>query len=122
MSLRRAYYNQSKVTDDLVETYAKYQRIAGTTDALRKTAQQFARSFSDSMRQELAQLRIPAIHILGEHDKIISRQAARELCELLPKCPLEIVGDAGHLPQEENPQEVLRLIRQFVQRRWHSNS
>lgn len=114
LSLRRAYHDRNEVTDALVGLYAKYQRIPGTEDALRKTARRFIDSFTDSVRQELRQLQIPTIHILGEYDKVISRQAAADLCELSSHCPLTIVDGAGHLPQEEKPQEVLRLIRQFV--------
>jgi pyruvate dehydrogenase E2 component (dihydrolipoamide acetyltransferase) len=114
MILRLELYDDKKITDALVELRARYESVVGTDYAFIKTAQGFRESFSEAQRQDLRQLQIPALHILGEHDRIIARSAALQLCALLPRCPLATVKATGHLPQEEAPHEVLGLIKDFM--------
>jgi len=114
MALRHAYYDRARVTDSLIELYAKYQRIPGTLYALMWTVRNFMAADIDLVRRSLGQIQIPVLNILGEHDRIVSRPTAEALRNLLPQCSLEIIGGVGHVPQEESPQAVAQLIRKFV--------
>jgi pimeloyl-ACP methyl ester carboxylesterase len=114
MALRRAFYDPAKVTDSLIELYAKYQRIPGTIYALMWTVRNFFAADIDSVRRSLSQIQIPVLNIIGEHDRIVPRSTAEALSKLLPQCRLEIIDGVGHIPQEESPEAVIQLIRKFV--------
>ncbi len=114
LALKKAYYDESKVTDSLVEMYAKYQNIPGTDYALLETAKGFVPSNLFQLKQELRDLNIPVIHVYGEQDKIISRKSAEEVCTLLPRCRFIAVAEVGHIPQEERPDKIIPLFRDLV--------
>jgi pimeloyl-ACP methyl ester carboxylesterase len=114
MALRHAFYDHAKVTDSLIELYAKYQRIPGTLYALMWTVRNFIAADIDFVRRSLRQIQIPVLNILGEYDRIVPRSTAEALCNLLPQCSLEIIDGVGHVPQEESPETVAELIRKFV--------
>jgi pimeloyl-ACP methyl ester carboxylesterase len=112
--LKRAYYDDEKVTDSLVELYAKYQRIPGTEHALITTARQMIPADISGLREALKKLEIPTLNIIGKHDQIIPRESAEGVCRILPRCRAVTIEDAGHVPQEEKPEEVISLIKEFI--------
>jgi len=112
--LRRAYYDDDKVTDSLVELYAKYQRIPGTEHALITTARQMIPPDSSGLREALKKLEVPTLNIIGKHDQIISRESAETVCQILPRCRAVIVEEVGHVPHEEKPEKVLSLLNDFL--------
>jgi len=88
LMLKHAYYDDSKVTDSLVELYAKYQSIPGTNYALIKTAEQLIPVDTSHIKRELAQLKIPVMNVWGQHDRIIPRAGAESVCQWVPRCEL----------------------------------
>ena len=116
--LRRAYYDDEKVTDSLVELYAKYQRIPGTEHALITTARQMVPADISGLREALKKLQTPTLNIIGKHDQIIPRESSERVCQVLPRCRAVIIEQAGHVPQEEKPEEVIPLIKDFVAESW----
>jgi pimeloyl-ACP methyl ester carboxylesterase len=59
-------------------------------------------------------LTMPVLMIQGVEDRVnpTDRNAA-VLMKLLPKARLEIIPDAGHLPEAEQPEIVNRMLREF---------
>lgn len=114
LMLRRAFHDDSKVTDDLVELYAKYQRMPGTEHAMIATAKEVVPEDFPLIREKLAALRIPVLNLWGEQDVIIKRQGAESVCKILPQCRLVVIADSGHIPQEETPAKVVPLLREFL--------
>jgi pimeloyl-ACP methyl ester carboxylesterase len=112
--LRRAYYDDDKVTDSLVELYAKYQRIPGTEHALITTARQMIPPDSSGLREALKKLEVPTLNIIGKHDQIISRESSEGMCQILPRCKDVTIDEAGHVPHEEKPEEVISLLNDFL--------
>ena len=112
--LKKAFHDDEKVTDSLVELYSKYQRIPGTDYALLKTAEQMIPQDASQLRQELRMLQIPVRNIAGEHDEIISRASAEEVCRVLPRCSLVVLEGVGHVPHEEAPQKIVSVLKDFM--------
>jgi pimeloyl-ACP methyl ester carboxylesterase len=112
--LRRAYYDDDKVTDSLVELYAKYQRIPGTEHALMTTARQMIPTDISALREALKKLEVPTLNIIGKHDQIISQESAETVCQILPRCRAVVVDEVGHVPHEEKPDKVLSLLNDFL--------
>jgi pimeloyl-ACP methyl ester carboxylesterase len=114
LMLRRAFHDDSKVTDELVELYAGYQRIPGTEQAMIATARQMVPENFPLLREKLAALRIPVLNIWGEEDVIVKRPGAESVCKILPRCRLVVIANSGHVPQEETPAQVVPLLREFL--------
>jgi len=114
--LKRAYHDGAKVTDSLVELYARYQAVPGTDYALIKTAEQLVPVDISEAKRELSRLAIPVINIWGEHDVIIPRAAAESVCQWVPRCELVTIEGVGHMPQEESPEKIVGLLRDFLRR------
>jgi pimeloyl-ACP methyl ester carboxylesterase len=112
--LKRAYYDDEKVTDSLIELYAKYLRIPGTEHALITTARQMIPEDSSGLREALKKLQIPTLNIIGKHDQIISGESSEGVCRILARCKNVTIDEAGHVPHEEKPQEVISLLKDFV--------
>lgn len=65
---------------------------------------------------QLGQSRIPTLGIWGESDRIVTPTYGAAYIAAFPNGRFEIVRDAGHLPQIEQPTATLTLIDDFVRR------
>jgi pimeloyl-ACP methyl ester carboxylesterase len=65
------------------------------------------------LRERLAEVTLPALAIWGDSDGIATPDYGRALARSLPDCRFELVVDAGHLPQLEQPDAVFSLIDAF---------
>jgi pimeloyl-ACP methyl ester carboxylesterase len=66
-------------------------------------------------RDRLAQVRAPALVIVGEEDICTPVRYAEELRAALPDARLVRIPDAGHCAVFEKPAEVARAIREFLE-------
>jgi pimeloyl-ACP methyl ester carboxylesterase len=90
----------------------------------------WARVWSDSQRTaffaglrslftDTAALELPVIPtqlIWGAMDAIVPISHAHKLQRQLPHATLEIIAGSGHLPQQEQPLELTRVLENFLQR------
>ncbi len=113
-TLKTTYYNKDLVPDDAIEEYAKAIRTEGGRHALQKTAEQIIPEDIDEFVESYKKITIPTLIIWGRHDEVIPLEIGEKLHENIPGSRLEIIEECGHLPQEEKPEETLRLIRNFL--------
>jgi pimeloyl-ACP methyl ester carboxylesterase len=59
----------------------------------------------------LGELQIPTLVIWGESDGIVDTPYGRAYSEAIPNSRFEVLPDAGHMPQMENAEQLLRAIR-----------
>ncbi len=64
----------------------------------------------------LQQLQTPTLILLGEHDSPRRAQSAKFLCSQLPDAQRVVIGDAGHLPNLDQPARYSDLCRAFLAR------
>lgn len=60
--------------------------------------------------EELRSLKLPVSIVWGEQDHIAPTDSARALAEAIPGSRLVMLKDCGHLPQQEKPEELARLL------------
>lgn len=53
-------------------------------------------------------------HNLGEGDKLISPKYSEKFSKCIKNSTLEIIKDAKHTPHYSNPEEVARLLLNFI--------
>jgi pimeloyl-ACP methyl ester carboxylesterase len=112
-ALEHSYYDDSKVTPELVQAYLDRIRIEGVGDAYYGLTVP-VRGPQD--RVDLAKIDIPALVIWGAHDELISPAAGRRSAALLPQGEFVLLANSGHLPMEEEPEELLRAVLPFLER------
>jgi pimeloyl-ACP methyl ester carboxylesterase len=67
-----------------------------------------------SLRSRLAQMPIPAMVAWGESDRIVEVDYGRLYAASMPSASFVVVPEAGHFPQIEQLDEVIRLIGDFT--------
>jgi pimeloyl-ACP methyl ester carboxylesterase len=66
------------------------------------------------LRNELGQIEAPTLVLWGESDRLLPVRHGYTCITLVPNGRLEIVPGAGHVPMLERPEEVSRLLREFL--------
>lgn len=59
-------------------------------------------------------VRVPALVVTGEEDRMTPPRAGRQLAELVPQGRFVALGGAGHMPMVETPRELLAELRRFL--------
>jgi 3-oxoadipate enol-lactonase len=63
---------------------------------------------------KFAKVTVPALGIVGEHDKLTTPQTMAELVALMPEAELKIIRGAGHLPNIEQPEKFNQVLHDFL--------
>jgi len=64
---------------------------------------------------ELASIEVPALIVHGEEDIALEPERAEPMLNHLPDARMELIPEAGHSSNLENPEPVNRAIRSFLQ-------
>ena len=70
--------------------------------------------YSQTLPHLLGGVKAPALVAWGEDDKIVPRSAGELFAAALPRARFEIVRDAGHCAEMEQPEAVSRLVAGFL--------
>jgi pimeloyl-ACP methyl ester carboxylesterase len=62
----------------------------------------------------LARYAGPALVVVGERDPITPLEKAKQLVDLISGAKLEIIPDAGHLPNQEQPERFNAVLDRFL--------
>lgn len=57
---------------------------------------------------------VPALVVWGAADRIVPLAHGRAYAEAMPNATLEVIAEAGHLPQLETPETLLKLVSAFI--------
>lgn len=68
----------------------------------------------EGLLDQLGQIDIPALVLVGEEDKALPVSVAKQLDAGLPDSSLEIIPSSGHLSALEQPEEVTRHMSVFL--------
>lgn len=125
--LESCVYDQSMVTDELVDQYTRPLEDKGAGTALAKVAAQlalpdFALSEEKKHYQKYNRITEPVQLIWGRHDQVVPLVTAYRLNDDLKDSRLDIIEQCGHIPQEEQPRETLRIMKSFFKRLAGRNS
>jgi pimeloyl-ACP methyl ester carboxylesterase len=66
-------------------------------------------------RPSLGAIRCPALVVAAREDAIMPLEVSQELAAGIPGSTLAMVEDSGHMSTIEQPAQVLRLLREWVQ-------
>jgi pimeloyl-ACP methyl ester carboxylesterase len=72
--------------------------------------------FDPTLRTRLADMHTPTLVLWGESDRVVSVGYGRAYAAAIPGARFELVAEAGHLPQLEQPDQTLRQLEAFFSR------
>ena len=112
-ALLHSFYDDSLVTPELVHEYYERLRVEGVVDAYHGLT---APTRNESEPVELEKIRVPALIVWGAEDLLISVAAGRRAAERMPDAEFVVLKAVGHVPMEEKPEELIRLVLPFLER------
>lgn len=113
-SLRDAYYNQRKVTPQLIEQMAAPLRTPGARDSYLAITRNFS---TYQLKIKPGDIKVPVLIIWGDHDKWMPPATMLPRWrKLIPQAEVYTVESSGHCPQDERPDLVNPQILQFVEK------
>src|SRR3712207_1706078 len=68
-----------------------------------------------SLLKWLHRLRVPTLLVWGRHDRVVPLETSEVWLRRLPTARLAVIEQAGHYPQVERPEEVGRVVTEFLQ-------
>jgi pimeloyl-ACP methyl ester carboxylesterase len=107
--LRGAYLHKERATPQLAATYARFMWSPGARRALIEHSRAYEAD-RIALRARLKDVQLPTLVIWSDSDPYFPVSIAQELVSALPAAQLEVVADAGHVTQEEQPARVSQLI------------
>ncbi len=96
-----------------IETYVAEIRSPGRRAAVVRTMRAILREDAEEFRARIGSVQAPALLLWGAEDGTVPVELGRRLAEDLPRARLVELA-AGHIPNQECPEEVLKEIREFL--------
>jgi pimeloyl-ACP methyl ester carboxylesterase len=114
MALRIAYYDNSKIAPDEVKAYAEPMKTAAGKHALIYSARQIMPEDVEQIAARYSTIALPTLILWCDHDRIVPVEIGLKLEREMPNASFRIINQCGHMPQEEQPEETMLQIRQFL--------
>lgn len=113
--LKKGFYDDSKITETMIQEYSKHLNKPGAHHALIETAKQIIPPDIDLITQKYKKITIPTLIIWGEQDEIVPLELGKRLNLDIPDSTLKIISNCGHIPHEECPEKTLSVLDDFLQ-------
>jgi pimeloyl-ACP methyl ester carboxylesterase len=111
-SLLRSFWDDSKVTPELVRAYLDRVAVEGVSYAFYG----LTAPAPPGSPVELAKIDVPTLVVWGAHDELISPESGRRAAARLPHGEFVLFDHSGHMPMEEEPEAFLRAVLPFLAR------
>jgi pimeloyl-ACP methyl ester carboxylesterase len=113
-SLRPAYGNPDVLTEALFERYRDMMLAPGVRQAILDRMGQHVLRPPEPL---LARIPVPVLLLWGDRDAMVPVSNAQDYLRALPDARLVTLPGIGHVPMEETPAEVARVLRDFLSAR-----
>lgn len=110
-SVKSAYFDESKVTDKLIDQYMDFTLREGNRKAL---VSRLNETFVDNT-SKIKKITTPTLIIWGDHDKVIPLNCAYKFQKDLPNNKLVVLKNQGHVAMEESPEIIIPLVEKFIE-------
>jgi pimeloyl-ACP methyl ester carboxylesterase len=112
-SLRQVFHDPALVTPERVSEYLAAARRPGTAPAIRSLGASFA-DRTKVVSLALSRVAAPTLVLWGDDDRWIPIAHADRFVAAIPGARKVVIRTCGHMPQEEKPGEVARLLIAFL--------
>lgn len=114
MVLKKEFFDDKKITDEIVENYSGFLDTSGSYHALITTAKKMLPRNINEINLKYKDIKIPVLLIWGENDKTIPLSIGRKLEKDIPNAKFVVIPECGHMPPEEKPSETAKIISEFL--------
>jgi pimeloyl-ACP methyl ester carboxylesterase len=114
VALQIAYHDDSKIDPEQVEIYAAPLKTAAGKHAIVQSARQIVPEDIDTLPERYKTITLPTLILWCDHDRIVPLDVGLKLRRTLPNSTLRLVEGCGHMPQEEQPETTLTLLKGFI--------
>lgn len=111
--LREVFYDDRLVTGEVLDEYAAPLRRPGSTAALVALLNS-GQATAALLPDRLAAVRVPVLVVWGREDAWIPLAHAERHVLAVPGARVAVLERCGHMPQEEQPAETVRLLSEFL--------
>jgi len=91
-----------------------YQTVGSDMFVVERLQETFKKVVTDDVQGDAAELQLPTLLIYGEDDLSTPVQYGRMFHHLIAGSKLEVIPGAGHFVHRDKPEQVLPLIRKFL--------
>lgn len=113
LGLREVFFDHTRVTGEEIEEYVAPLTRPGAMGSIQSLLATYP--FSSSQFDTLARrVRAPTLLVWGLQDAWMPRSHVERYAAAIPGTRTILLDGCGHLPQEENPQEVVAALRRFL--------
>nr|AFK41848.1 unknown [Lotus japonicus] len=116
---RRAWYNATKLTTEVLTLYKAPLSVEGWDEALHEIGKLSSETIlSAKIAESLLQAveNIPVLVIAGAEDLLVSLKTSQAMASKFKNSRLVAISECGHLPHEERPKALLAAISPFISR------
>ena len=114
VALQIAYHDDSKIDPEQVEIYAAPLKTAAGKHAIVQSARQIVPEDIDMLPERYKTITLPTLILWCDHDRIVPLDVGLKLRRTLPNSTFRLVEGCGHMPQEEQPETTLTLLKGFI--------
>lgn len=113
-ALSRIYYDRGLMTDEVIRGYSYPLKLKGTLSAYIQATKELIPEDISDIEKKIPSIRHKTLIIWGEEDRIIPVSFAKRLHEEMAYSSLTLIPKCGHVPHEEEPETVNRLMDDFL--------
>lgn len=113
--LKKAYGDDSKVTERLVDQYYEIAQRPGNRAAYVQYFKQMRRDHDDNkLGDKVKNVKIPTLIMWGKKDTIVPLSVFRQFKRAIPHAKVRLYPGVGHLPMEEIPSKSAKDAIKFL--------
>ena len=113
LALRQVFHDPALVSDERVAEYLDAVRQSGSFAALASLGASLG-GREAIVRDARPRVTAPTLVVWGRDDRWIPLEHAGRFARAIAGARSAVIEDSGHVPQEERPRELLRLLREFL--------
>lgn len=108
---KSAWHDPSKITPEIWEGYLKPLKAENWDRGYWEFT---ASSKPTELASRIKDIKMPALVITGDNDKIIPKERSIKTANDLPNAKLVVIPNCGHVPHEECPADFLSAVKSFM--------
>ncbi len=110
-NLKQVYNNDKKIKEEIIIRYHEMALRTGNRQAFIDRA----KTEYNDLSAKIKNIQTPTLILWGAHDTWVPVSHAHKFKEDLPHSEIVILENSGHIPMEENPQESLQAVLDFIE-------
>jgi pimeloyl-ACP methyl ester carboxylesterase len=109
--IARSWHDPTRASDDDLAAYTRPLQVEGWPQGF---IDLFGAEPPPNLTSLLPRIDVPTMVVSGASDPVISAHWNRRTAAAIPGARYEVIRDCGHTPQEECPDQLLELLRDFL--------